>query len=130
VTDPLSIQGEWREEIPLVVVDYEPAQMFLPKTSTLLAERLIAQYKVLRAMRQEATPRACILWVKSKTAGSPLVRAIFELYKVLNADEATLFCAGYPVDFLESLTSLGLPALPGFKITVTVEEAIRLARNL
>jgi hypothetical protein len=65
--------------------------------------------------------------IKAKTAGSPLVRAIFELYKVVSAEAATLFCASYPENYMESLTTLGLPALPGFKLTKTLEEALQEA---
>ena len=127
MTEPLEIQGAWRDGVPLIEVDYAASQMFLPKTSELLAEKLVARYKELTE-QQEAAPRACILWIRAKTAGSPLVRAIFELYKVLHADAATLFCAAYPENYMESLTSLGLPALPGFKLTETVEKALALSQ--
>jgi hypothetical protein len=128
VAEPLEITGTWREEVPLIEVNYAANQMFLSKTSQLLAEKLVGEYKTLTDQRE--TPRACILWIKAKTAGSPLVRAIFELYKVLHAEEATLYCAEYPENYMESLTSLGLPALPGFKLTETVEKALSLSKTV
>jgi hypothetical protein len=126
MAEPLQIQGRWHDSVPLIEVDYAASQMFLPKTSELLAEKLVEKYKALTAEREQ-TPRACILWIKAKTAGSPLVRAIFELYKVLHADAATLYCAEYPENYMESLTALGLPALPGFKLTETVQKALALS---
>jgi hypothetical protein len=101
--------------------------MFLPKTGELLAEKLVDRYKTLTEQR-EGAPHACILWIKARTAGSPLVRAIFELYKVLHADQATLYCAAYPVNYMESLTALGLPTLPGCTLTETVEKALGLSQ--
>lgn len=127
MVEKMKISGNWKEQVPVIVVEYEAGQMFLPKTSELLAEKLIAAYKDLRTERPSFVPRACVLWIKASTAGSSLVRAIFEFYKVLNADEAVLFCAEYPANYLESLTSLGLPALPGFKLTMTGDEAIKKA---
>ena len=114
-------------ECPLSKVDYTASQMFLPKTGELLAEKLVEKYRTLVEQRDGA-PHACVLRVKARTAGSPLVRAIFELYKVLHADAATLYCAEYPENYMESLTSLGLPALPGFTLTETVERALALSK--
>ena len=130
MNDQLQIIGKWRNDIPLLEIDYLPAQMFQPGTSETLSERLISEYRMLlKKSRPESPPRACVLFVKATTAGSPLVRAIFEVYKVIHADSGTLFCANYPINYMESLTSLGLTALPGFKLTTTVDEALEMAQT-
>ncbi len=128
--DALEIKGQWQKSGPLIEIDYSPAQMFQPKTSALLSEKLVNEYRTLREAHDEEEPKFCILWIKATTAGSPLVRAIFELYKVLHADSATLICACYPVAYMESLTSLGLPTLPGFILATSVEEALSRSERI
>jgi len=61
--------------------------------------------------------------------GSSLVRALFDLYKVVSADSAKLICVSYPEDYMDSLTSLGLTALPGFKLTNSLGEAPDACRH-
>jgi hypothetical protein len=130
MNDQLQIRGEWRNDIPLLEIDYLPAQMFQPGTAETLSERLISQYRtLLKKSPPESRSGACVLFIKATTAGSPLVRAIFEVYKAIHADSGTLFCANYPVNYIESLTSLGLTALPGFKLTTTLDEALKLAQT-
>lgn len=123
--DNLQITGRWVEQVPVLEIDYTPAQMFQPRIADLLGERLISEYRALKPHQ----PRACVLHIKATTAGSPLVRAIFELYKVVSSDSGTLYCASYPVNYMESLTSLGLTALPGFKLAATLDEALGLAKT-
>jgi hypothetical protein len=109
--------------IPIFGVDYDPGLMFEKGASKLLAERLVSEYR----SQPRSQPPICVLNVKAAVAGSPLVRAIFELYKVVSADSGTLICANYPKNYMESLTTLGLPVLPGFKLSGTVDEAVELA---
>jgi hypothetical protein len=120
------IREDWQEGVPILEVDYSPSQLFRPSISTPLSETLIEKYRSLRQQnRVGARSDACIVYIKASTAGSPLVRAIFELYKVVYADDATLYCVNYPKDYMESLTSLGLTALPRFRPKDTLEEALR-----
>jgi len=129
--EQLQIKGEWRDGVPILEIDYLPAQMFQPRTSQLLSEKLISQYRSLLAESGlDVPPPACVLVIKATTAGRPLVRAIFAVYEVIHADSGTLFCVNYPVAYLESLTSLGLTALPGFKLMNTLDETLEEARKL
>lgn len=124
----VEITGEWQGEIPVLKVRYTPSAMFELGMADTLSENLKAEYRKLRHVKDAAAPKACILEIDSETAGSPIVRGIFELYKVVNADGGALYCANYPANYMESLTSLGLPALPGFQPTRDLEEALQLAR--
>ncbi len=126
MSDYLEVGGKEIDGIPVLEIDYDDNQMFRPRIAPLLAEKLVERY---RSLPTQEPPPVCIVHIKAKVAGSPLVRAVFELYKVLSADSGTLFCASYPVNFMESLTSLGLTALPGFKLAATLEEAMDMARR-
>jgi len=126
MSDYLEVGGKDSDGIPVLEIDYDDNQMFRPRIAPLLAEKLVSEYR--RLSTQGPAP-VCVLHIRAKVAGSPLVRAVFELYKVVSADSGTLFCANYPVNFMESLTSLGLTALPGFRLTASTEEALGLARR-
>ena len=65
----------------------------------------------------------CILSIKASVAGSQVVKGIFELYKTVRARSGILLCAEYPPDYVRALTDLGLPALPGFWLCGTLDEA-------
>ena len=65
----------------------------------------------------------CILSFEPKFAGSPVDRAIFELYQVVHAKSGILICANYPPKYVRALTDLGLPSLPGFELCSTTKEA-------
>jgi len=53
----------------------------------LLSEQLIQKYKELKSKPVDgAKPNVCILVIKAAVAGSSLVRALFDLYKVVSAD--------------------------------------------
>ena len=125
MNDHLQIKSEIRDGIPILELDYGPNTMFRAQVADLLAEKLVSEYRAGRPSHSVV----CVLNIKANTAGSPLVRAIFELYNVVSADSGTLYCSGYPSNYMESLTSLGLPALPGFKLTKTLDEAVAVAQQ-
>ena len=77
----------------------------------------------------EIKTNSCVVKIDSEVAGSPVVRALFELWReVVEKRGGQVICVGYPEDYLYSLTSLGLPALNGFSLASTEEEAVeRLA---
>lgn len=124
MSEPPKIQAEWRGKVPVLTASYTPTDLFEPRSAKLLSESLVDRYRELIASPgSEPRPKACILVIASDVAGSPVVRAIFELYKVVHASAATLYCVNYPENYMHSLTSLGLPALPGFQLAETLSEA-------
>jgi hypothetical protein len=130
--EQLDISSETKEGTSVLTVSYRPSQMFTEAASKLLSERLIEEYRSLLKGQPQGTqsPAVCVVSINSSTAGSSLVRALFDLYKVVQANSGTLICAGYPEDYMPSLTSLGLTVLPGFKLAATVEEALQKAREI
>jgi hypothetical protein len=123
------IEGEWLSGVPVLKAKYAPSYLLKERSAKLLSERLVEKYRELSKAATDSEKKACILVIASTVAGSPVVRAIFELYKVVHADGATLYCASYPENYMHSLTSLGLPALPGFKLTKALGEALELVAS-
>ncbi|MGA2988055.1 MAG: hypothetical protein ABSG32_30100 [Terriglobia bacterium] len=83
-------------------------------------KQLVQSYEKL-AQTQEN--RDCILTLKVKVAGSPVVKAIYELWKVVRARSGFLILADYPPNYVRALTDLGLPSLPGFDLVSDTNEA-------
>jgi hypothetical protein len=127
----IELKAEWRNYRPCLEVNYVPAEMFKPHTAKLLAEQFIENYRNLTTIPVSGAKRnICIVVIKATVAGSPLVRALFDLYKVVVADSAKLICVSFPEDYMDSLTGLGLPALPGFKLASSLDEAFTLADKM
>jgi len=105
--------------------------MFAPNTAELLSKSVVTMYETL--VNQEGSSdqgRSCILIIVAKTAGSPIVRAVFELYKVVTDAGGELMVVDYPSAYSESLTGLGILALPGFSLAPNLEDAMsRLAQK-
>lgn len=128
MTDDLRVDKRCENGVPVLTIDYGTEQMFQARVSELLSERLVNAYRTLLSESHEHEPaRACIVVIKAETAGSPLVRALFDLYKVVHAGSGTLICVSYPKAYMDSLTSIGLTVLPGFFLAETEDEAFRKA---
>jgi hypothetical protein len=83
-------------------------------------QRLVESYEKLA---QTQASRDCILTLNVKVAGSPVVKAIYELWKAVRARLGVLVLANYPPDYVRALTDLGLPSLPGFELCSNTNEA-------
>ena len=68
-------------------------------------------------------PSSCVILLDANIADSHLVRALFELYRLVVRADGRLACVGYPIEFLESLTSLGMLELPDFDLHDSSEAA-------
>ena len=109
-------------DIPVVEVSFEPELMFLKGARQSLAEQLTDVYKA----RKEATGKpGCVVVIKASTAGSPLIRALLELYKTVTANDGQLRLVDYPREFRDSLSTLGFRSLPGFAHSATSNDAVR-----
>lgn len=126
----LNVEIRRDDETPVLTVDYGADQMFLPQSSQTLSEKLLALYRQeVSDQPDKPALKGCIIVINADSAGSPLVRALFELYKVVNADGGQLFCVSYPDDYIDSLTSLGLTVLPGFHLAASKAEALKKLRT-
>lgn len=106
--------------IPVVEVSFEPDLMFQKGARQTLAEELTGAYK---ALKEEKGPE-CVVVIQASTAGSPLIRALLELYKTVTANGGQLRLVDYPLEFRDSLAALGFRSLPGFAHAATIDKAV------
>ena len=107
-------------------LNYPPRDMLRPNMSAVLDRKLTLQYL---DTAKDIDNKSCLITIIAEVAGSPLVRALYDLYKTVNQEGGELFvCAGYPIDYLPSLKVLGLPSLPGFKLADSEEEGLEKLR--
>lgn len=110
--------------IPVVTVSYDPELMCAKGARTSLAKAMIDEYKSNRP-ETHADRCGCIIVIDSDTAGSPLIRALLELYKTVTIDGGQVRIVGYPREFMDSLAALGVRSLPGWGHSPNKEEALK-----
>ncbi len=123
MTDSVDIQGELKSGVPVISLNYGPEQML--KDGPELGQELLAKYAELESQQDRKSP-SVVINIKATTAGSPLIRALVKLHTAAKGNKGRLICVGYPLDYLPSLTSLGLLNQPDF--TVDDDEASAIAR--
>ena len=126
---PLSVTGEKKGDVVVLTVKY--AKDFLRHGSAfeLFRDRLVEQYTALRPTADTSSGAVCVVQVDTEISGSPLVRALFELYETVASDRGRLIIADFPPDYIPQLASLGLTSLKGFELAADVDEAISLAQR-
>ena len=108
--------------LPVVEVSFEPELMFQKGARQTLSEELTRVYNALT--KDQGNP-GCVVVIKASTAGSPLIRALLELYKTVTANGGQLRLVDYPLEFRDSLSTLGFRSLPGFAHSATIDEAVK-----
>ena len=125
MADKLEVTGNVKDGVVVLALDYGRELLLREDAPKRLSEELVGRYKELQEKDKPATSSA-VVEIKAKDAGSPVVRALFELWKeVVGNRGGQVVCASYPQDYIDSLTTLGLPALPGFSLAATVSDALR-----
>jgi hypothetical protein len=122
--EELTVTRSIEQGIVVLRVDYSPELLLRRDASKRLGDEFVNQYE--SAIKEEgAATRSCVVEIKASTAGSPLVRALYDLYRKVYEDGGQVFCVGYPPDYISSLTALGLPSLAGFNLAREKAEAIQ-----
>ena len=120
----LQVEGTVKESVIVLTVSFGP-ELLLERGAR---ERLSNQLKDQYAKQLDsggASTNSCVVNIQSEVAGSPLVRALFELYReVVGNKSGQVVVVGYPPDYIESLNSLGLTSLDGFRLALDEREAI------
>ena len=109
-------------DIPVVEFSFEPELMFQKGARQTLSEELTGAYNDLK--EDKGNP-GCVVVFKASTAGSPVIRALLELYKTVSANHGELRLVDYPREFRDSVSMLGFRSLPGFAHSVNIDEAVR-----
>ena len=127
MAEELRVEGKVEQGVILLTVHYSDELLLKTGSSKRLSKELTDKYQEFRKKERVGVKNiSCVVDIQSEIAGSPLVRALFELWKeVVSKEGGQVVCVNYPADYLDSLTSLGLPTLPGFSLAETKEEAIQ-----
>ena len=110
-----------QHRVPVMEVSFEAELMFLKGARQTLAEELTGVYNDLKKEKGKA---GCVVKINASTAGSPVIRALLELYKTVTANDGELRLVDYPRDFRDSLSALGFRSLPGFAHSATIDKAV------
>jgi hypothetical protein len=121
----VEVSGTVEDGVRVLIVSYGPEQMFQRDASSTLSRKLVSEYHDLGSLHLSSS--SCVVVIEAQTAGSALLRALFELYKEVTGIGGQLICAGYPSDYLEGITSSGLSELPGFILASDKREALKKA---
>lgn len=89
-----------------------------------LGREMVRHYDEKRP-KTRSPARSCVVVIRAPVAASSIVRALFTLYQHVRSQGGQLFLVGYPEDYMGALTVLGLPALPGFHVAESKEEALK-----
>ena len=109
----------------VVLTFHSNANELIPSdTSSDLGKKLIHEYSTLSEREQDVKSKDCVVDMRTTTADSPVIRALFDLYKTVAATGGKLIVVGYPVDYIASLEALGLTTLPGFRLSNTKSDAM------
>lgn len=120
MTPSFTIEAAVREGVVEITASYPEFAISDTGFDEPFRKQLVQSYEEL-AQTQEN--RDCILTLEVKVAGSPVVKAIYELWKAVRARLGVLILADYPPDYVRALTDLGLPSLPGFELVSNTNEA-------
>ena len=107
--------------IPVVELSFDPELMFQKGARQTLSKELTGVYN---GLKEDKGNPGCVVVIKASTAGSPLIRALLELYKTVTANRGQLRRVDYPREFRDSLSTLGFRSLPGFAHSATTNEAV------
>ena len=121
------VTGQASEGAVLLTVSFNQEFLLKKEAGEQLSKRLVDTYReILEKDQKNLKTASCVVEIQSETAGSSLVRALLELWKeVVEKNSGQVVCVNYPPDYIDSLTALGLPSLPGFNLARTTTKALQ-----
>jgi hypothetical protein len=131
MAEDLQVQviGSVEEGVIVLTLDYDRELLLKTGFAERLGKVLTERYQEIRK-KEKTTATSCVVDAQSKVAGSPVVRALFDLWKeVVEKEGGQVVCINYPQDYIPSVTSLGLTGLPGFSLADSKQDAfLRIKR--
>ena len=124
--EELKVEGKVENNVIILSVEFNQEFLMSRQAGEQLSSELTRRYREIRQERTWGVKTSfCIVEIKSQVAGSSLVRALFELWReVVGREGGQVICVNYPAEYIDSLTSLGLPALEGFTLAETIGDAM------
>ena len=121
------VSADEKRGVAVVTVDYDLEEMFQKGASEELRSAILGAYDRLVEEKKAiaSLKKLCVVVIEAKTVGSPLLRALFELYKKIAAEGGEVRVAGFPPDYKEVLNALGMSALRGFSLSRSEDEALK-----
>jgi hypothetical protein len=114
------IDVSFADGFPVVLVK-QGAELDFIENPPELAARLEEVYERLVSKHKVST---CLMIFEPRVAPSALVRLIAKLYKACKRKNASFYLAEYPSEYLISLSVLGLPQQPLFRLRRTRAQAL------
>lgn len=127
MSEMLKVDSTVEDGVIVLTLSFGTELLFSSGAASQLSDDLIKGYQ--DALKKEPSnvleTKSCVIDIQSEVAGSPLVRALYELWQeVFRNQSGQVICVNYPDDYIDSLTSLGLPSLPGFSLDIGRKEAV------
>ncbi len=123
----LRVKGEVKKGVIVLIISFGKELLLKTGAREQLSKELTRHYRQIRTEQKTGVNTSCIVKIQAEVAGSPLVRALFELWEeVVSTKGGQVICVNYPPDYIDSLTSLGLTAMPGFSLAASEEDAFAM----
>jgi len=106
------VKAKVQDGVVVLNVTYDDEEMLRPTAGEELRAAMLEKYDDLAKQRPD-----CVVVLDTDQVGSPLVGALFELYKRIISRRGELRVAGYPPDYMELLNALGVTRLRGFHLS-------------
>ena len=120
---PFSLNAKVQGGTRVIAVDYdEDALVFDLKNNQLSGEVV----KVYQNIQGEApVDPNCIIELRATAVNSAVIYALYELHKQCKRGGGRLYVVGYPKDYIQSLSSLGLADAPTFRLSASTAAALQ-----
>lgn len=127
MSETLQVDSTVEDGVMVLSVTLGKELLFSTGAGSRLSDDLLTHYRdTLEKDGKALSTKSCIVDIQSEVAGSPLVRALYNLWEEVFRNQAgQVICVNYPDEYIDSLTSLGLPSLPGFSLDVNKTQAIK-----
>lgn len=122
------VEARVENGVVVLSVTHGPGSMLQDEFGERLSKDLQGKYQE-EVKKANVESKSCIVFMKAETAGSLTVRALFDLYTVVDAKGGELVCANYPPDYIYTLTAIGLIYLRGFSLARTMEQAFAILKS-
>jgi hypothetical protein len=122
--DSVVTSADVEQGVVVLSVRYDRELLTRRDAGRRLADDLVERYR--DASTAGSTSAHCVVLLDAPVVGSPLARALFELWKVVAEQRGgQLVCVGYPPAYIDTLSTLGILDLPRFSQAPSRADALK-----